>query len=126
MNIDKVIEVAERLVRSECQWCGGKDKPISEIRKDNGLDLANKLISLRDALREKCQKPVKDNTVCDCRFCILDDGKYRYNRHIRVSPTLILNIQYICDSPTGNAGMAIEMDGEIIPKIRELFQFNPE
>lgn len=124
MNIKKLVEVAERLVRSQCQWCGGKDKPFPEIVKDNCLDLANKLISLRDALREECPKPVKDNTVCECHLCVLDDSKY--NRHVRVSPTLILSIQYVCESPTGDVSMGAEMDEEIIPKIRELFQFNPE
>lgn len=64
----------------------------------------------------------KDPTICDCPTCIKDDGIYSYNRHIRVSPTLNLNIQYICNSPTGNAGMAVEMDGGIIPKIRNLFR----
>lgn len=61
----------------------------------------------------------KDPTICDCPTC---KEHSPYSRHVRVSPTLLLNIQYICESPTGSAIMAVEMDNEIIPKIRNLFR----
>lgn len=64
------------------------------------------------------RKSAFDPTVCDCEQC-KEVGSY--NRHIRVSPTLIINVQYFCSSPTGDLNMGVEMDSTIIPKIRRLF-----
>ena len=68
-----------------------------------------------------------DPTTCQCNACSSHVGAY--NRHVRVSPTLTLNVRYLNTLPgyqpnDGNVGLAVEMDGEIIPQMRRLFRGN--
>ena len=66
----------------------------------------------------------QDPTTCKCKSCS-EEGAY--NRHIRVSPTLTINVQYVntldpANPTSGNCQLAVEMDGTTIPQIRELFR----
>ena len=79
-----------------------------------GLTIVFTLIIAHFVLRKSAYDP----TTCECQQC---EEVGPYNRHIRVSPTLTLNIQYLCSSPTGDVNMGYEMDDTVIPRIRRLF-----